>query len=307
MQRQSPIPGHRPRPSDSMIAAIRIPAACFATLALMVAIGHGQSRADGCAPGWRQYFDFQVGNVFQVRTFVETYPLGSTPNVETIRKYRVVERRDSGSTRSYVFSGKEKKTQSYYGSVQPVRVDSSTYSETRVYRDTVNDPLDGCNGAYVRMPGTWSPFLLYTQVEALTGDTAAFPLAGTGLRMKRYGRRLGTLKDTTLTQIMDIEAMETYAEGLGKVSASGGGYMGGSTQFSLTGYVKGRDTVGTISPDSSFRPTTAIRAPFTRHGAEQSDRISARAALPAFDAQGRREPAQGMRGPACDAPTRFRK
>jgi hypothetical protein len=273
-------------------------------LALLAASARGQA-SGGCAPAWRQFFDFQVGDVFQIRITDYTFPPGVRPNVDTLRQYQVVSRRDSASARVYVFRGREKRIQSYFGQKDPVSVEYADYAETRVYRDTVNDPLAGCPGAIVRMPDMWPPDVLYTRVKAAAGDTSLFPLARPGLRMKAYGRELGELKDTALLQIADVDRLATYAEGLGLVSGFKGGYDAASSRYSLIGYVKDGDTVGTVSADSAFRRPVGLRmpAPASARGTGAMGRITS----PDFDARGRRLPAESEVKPAPGAVPRFRR
>jgi hypothetical protein len=233
-----------------------------------------------------------------------TFPPGVRPNLDTLRQYQVISRRDSASARVYVFRGREKRIQSYFGQMDPVSVEYADYAETRVYRDTVNDPLAGCPGAIVRMPGMWPPDVLYTRVKAATGDTSLFPLARPGLRMKAYGKELGIVKDTSLQQIADVDRRETYAEGLGLVSAYQGGYDAGSTQYALIGYVKNGDTVGTVSADSLFRRPVGLRRPAP--GSARGAGLAGRETRPAFDARGRRLPARIPEKPSAAVP-RFRR
>lgn len=273
-------------------------------LILLAVAAQARPSASGCAPGWREIFDFQVGDVFQIRSFHENFPLGEHPNLETLRKYRVISRQDSGASRTYVFRGWEKRTQSYYGAVDPVRIDTAAYSETRTYRDTANDPFDGCSGSLVPMPHTGPPDQLYTQVETHTGDTAVFPLAQAGLRMKTYGRRLGEMRDTSVAWLADVDLLETYAEGLGMVSAFYGGYDAASTRYSLVGYAKGGDTVGVVSPDWSFWHPIALKSPVTNRLGSARDAMGAK--LATYDSQGRHAPPMGtQRSPS--AMIRFRK
>lgn len=273
--------------------ASRALARALVGLILLALTAQAGTSASGCAPGWRQLFDFQVGDVFQVRDFHENFPLGEHPNLETLRKYRVISRRDSGASRTYVFGGWEKRTQSYYGSANPVQVDTARYSETRIYRDTANDPFEGCSGSLVPMPHTGPHDQLYTQVETHTGDTAVFPLARAGLRMKTYGRRLGEMRDTSVAWLVDVDLLETYAEGLGMVSAFYGGYDAASTSYSLVGYVKGGDTVGVVSPDSNFWYPIALNPPEAHRMGSVRNAMGTRQS--AYDAQGRLAPPMGMR------------
>jgi len=257
-----------------------------------------QASASACLPGVREIFDFHVGDVFQ---YLLIKP-GDVPgtSLEIVRKYRVVSRNESGSTLTYDFSGFEARTSLKNG----IEVGKTypNYSETRAYRDTAHSPFNGCPGDYV--PMTSAPDM-DTRVEALRGDTSVFHLAGPGLRMKTYGRTLGKWQDNVFNQVVDGEQRETYAEGLGLVSGSYGGYPTPPDTTSLIGYVKGGDTVGVVTPDSSFWTTTALNAPAARRTGKflQGDG----GVTPAYDAQGRAWPAMGARGNPPAAMPRFRK
>lgn len=272
----------------------------MAGLAWLAAAAHGQSSSPGCGPGVREIFDFHVGDVFQYRIYGQTLD-GILHFEEVIRKYKVAARNESGFIRTYDITGLVS-----HSTIDKGVLVSKTYgSETKTvaYLDTAGSPFNGCAGAIV--PMTSDPSLV-TRVEELRGDTSAFPLAKPGLRMKAYGRVLGILRDTAIGPIADADQRETYAEGLGLVSAYYGG-IGPYSRTALIGYVKDGDTVGVISPDSSFWHPNALTPPAARRAGPESRIGTAAQTSPVYDAAGRRRTATGTRVPAGAVMARYRK
>ena len=295
-----PQPSLPPRMTSTRSPGQRALALSFAGLAWLAVAAHGQSSSPGCGPGVREIFDFHVGDVFQYRIYSQTLD-GILHFEEVIRKYKVVSRNESGFIRTYDFTG----LVSHSTMASGVLVSRTYGSETKTaaYLDTVGSPFNACAGAIV--PMTSDPAFV-TRAEELRGDTSAFPLAKPGLRMKAYGRVLGKLQDTAIVRLPDLDQRETYAEGLGLVSAYYGGY-GPYSQTSLIGYVKDGDTVGVISPDSSFLHPDALIPPAARRTGPEGRAGTAAQASPVYDAAGRCMPATGTRVPAGAAMARLRK
>lgn len=298
------------RVPSSRFRASRTAALGFAGLTLLAVAARGQSPAPSCGPGVREIFDFHVGDVFQYRTVgTVPYPGGSGFFNETIRKYKVVSRNESGFIRTYDLSSLEFNATLRNGVLQ-----SRTYSdhaETRAYFDTAGSPFNGCAGAIVPMTSSDQSYVsngnpvIVTRVEELRGDTSAFPLAKPGLRMKAYGRVQGMRQDTVIAPIPDAGPVETYAEGLGLVSADYGYTIGGAhTRTLLIGYVKDGDTVGVVSPDSSFWHPSALNPPTARRSGARG--LPGAEAGPAYDAAGRFVQGTEARASAAAMP-RFRK
>jgi hypothetical protein len=294
------LPNSQPRPS-SPARAKRALALGFLSLLLPSIAARAQTTTPACGPGVREIFDFHVGDIFQYRIYSQAAQ-GMGHYAEVIRKYKVVSRNESGFIRTYDFSGWE----SHSSLLESTLLEKSfnSYQGTGTYLDTAHSPFNGCPGEIVTMtnePG------LDTRVEAFQGDTSVFPLARPGLRMKAFGRVLGRRRDTTLVPIPDAGGeAETFAEGLGLVSASHGG-LGPFSHTYLVGYVKGRDTVGVVSPDSSFWHTTALPSPAARRTGSAILSADAGGVISAYDAQGRQLPAIEKRlSPTATTP-RFRK
>jgi len=271
----------------------------FAGLALAIG-AQAQSPAPACLPGVREIFDFHVGDVFQYLLIKPGVVPGT--RVEIVRKYKVASRNESGFTRTYQFTGMEARSALNGGVI--VERSYNTYNETGAYPDTAHSPFNGCPGEIV--PMTSEPNL-YTRVEGLRGDTSVFRLAGPGLRMKAYGRTLGIWRDTTFLQAIDVEQREAYAEGLGLASGSYGGYPIPPATTSLVGYVKGGDTVGTVSPDSSFWHTLALKSPAAHRTESGGLSHAGEGVTHAYDGKGRRIPAMEARESRRNVVPRFRK
>jgi hypothetical protein len=260
-----------------------------------------QTTTPTCSPGVREIFDFHVGDIFQYRIYSQAIE-GMGHYSEIIRKYKVVSRNESGFIRTYDFSGWE----SHSSLLEKVLIEKSfnSYQGTGTYLDTMNSPFNGCPGEIVSMTDGQG---LDTRVEAFLGDTSVFPLAGPSLRMKRYGYQLGWRKDTAIVRIIDGNGtLETYAEGLGLVSASYTS-LGPFTRTYLVGYVKGGDTVGVVSPDSSFWHTTSLQSPAALRTGSGGFTTGAEGIRSAYDAQGRQIQAMGKRRSPSAAMPRFRK
>ncbi|MBW8888007.1 MAG: hypothetical protein JF616_09650 [Fibrobacteres bacterium] len=267
-----------------------------------------QTTTPACGPGVREIFDFHVGDIFQYRIYSQD-PVGMGHNKEVIRKYEVVSRNESGFIRTYDFSGLESR-RSLIGNVVAEQ-SYNDYQETRAYLDTAGSPFNGCPGEIVRMIP--DPDLNiragggYTRVQALRGDTSKFALAGPDLRMKAYGgRELGRVQDSVIIPVLDWDEEGTYAEGLGLVYAYFRS-LGPYTRVDLVGYVKDGDTVGVVSPDTSFRHTTALHSPAARRTGAGSLSAEAGGVLSAYDAQGRQLPGMAKRRSPTAAMPRFRK
>jgi len=281
------------------ISATRSLAVCLVGVAALAFTARGQTSTGACSPGVREIFDFQVGDVFQYRIYEPS--VEPSKHTEIVRKCKVDSRNESGFIRTYDFSCLESQSDLAGGALAEKRYNS--YRETRAYLDTAHSPFNACPGEIV--PMTSSPNF-ETRVKAYLGDTSVFPLAEPGLRMKAYGPALGVWRDTALAIIPDIDQMETYAEGLGLVSAAYGGFPMPPTTYALVGYVKGTTTAGVVSPDSSFWHTTTLRPPAARSAGRGSYRGPGGGPEAAYDAEGRRMPAMRTRVP--DAATRrFRK
>jgi hypothetical protein len=247
----------------------------------------------------REIFDFQVGDVFQYRIYKPS--VEPKNHTETVRKCKVDSRNESGFIRTYDYSCLESASDLVGETLAAKRYNS--YRETRTYLDTALSPFNACAGDIV--PMTSEPAFL-TRVKEYRGDTSVFPLAEPGLRMKTYGPNLGTRQDTSLIPVEDVYQMETYAEGLGLVSAAYGGYPIPPTTYALVGYVKGKTTVGVVSPDSSFWHTTTLHPPAARSAGVGSHRGPEGGSVAAYDASGRRMPAMRTRVPTA-AMRRFRQ
>jgi hypothetical protein len=248
----------------------------------------------------REIFDFHVGDVFQYLIIKPGVVPGT--RVEVLRKYKVASRNESGFTRTYQFTGMEYRSALNSGVI--VERSYNTYNGTGTYPDTAHSPFNGCPGEIV--PMTSNPNL-ETRVEGLRGDTSAFRLAGPGLRMKAYGRTLGIWQDTVFLQALDVDQKETYAEGLGLVSGSYGGYPIPPATTSLIGYVKGGDTVGVVSPDSTFLHPLALKPPAAHRTEPGGLPQGAGSVMPAYDGQGRRMTAMEARESPRSVMPRFRK
>jgi hypothetical protein len=276
-------PARRPRPTRCS----GLFAGAFLLLGLAVEI-----RAAACTPGAFDLFDFQVGDVFQYQV---TTPLpdqaASAGRVVTTRKYRIASRTASGPIRLYRIEGRYRQVVTRTGET-PADPTFGGIEEEMSVVDTVKNPFAGCDKEIVPMPpsfGYRSTF--WTRVQAWVGDTSVFALAGSGLRMKTYGRELGMwVGGDAISPIMDTWQSQAYGEGLGLLRASIGGMNAGDAYTqTLVGYSKGGVTVGVLSPDSAFYGTTAIRprAESSRIGTPSA---STSAMEQAFDPAGRSLP-----------------
>lgn len=276
-----------PRP----FPAARSLALGLVSLAALAVAARSQTSTGACSPGIREIFDFQVGDVFQYRIYKPN--VDRNKHTETLRKCKVDSRNESGFIRTYDFSCLESASDMAGGTLTEKRFNS--YRETRAYLDTAQSPFNACPGDLVTM--TSEPEFK-TRVTAYRGDTSVFPLAEPGLRMKTYGPQLGVLRDTNLVPIADADQIETYAEGLGLVSAAYGSYPMPPTTYALVGYIKGKTTVGAVSPDSSFWHTTALRRPAARSESRARYRGPGGGST-GYTADGRRLPEMGTRVPGA--------
>lgn len=261
----------------------------FAGLALIAGAAFGKP-AGGCAPGLREIFDFQAGDLFEDHFDRSAWEGDQIVQTGTVRKYRIDSRKDSGSARIYTLSGRQVKTVMAEDVIRERTY--ADFRETRTYADTAGNPFDGCPGDIVPMPEQWGvPLDLATRVDTAIGDTRIFPLSDSGLVLKILGRETGVLRDSVFHPGADGEHLEAYAAGLGLVRWTDGG-SAGTDDFRLTGYVKGGDTSGTVSPDSRFEGRNAVR-PMRKDGsAAPGPEGDAR-----YDARGRRDTGMGGAGP----------
>lgn len=260
-----------------------------ALAALLLAVGVAAARGSGsCAPGPAEIFDFQVGDVFEYRIH-QTNQMAKTLVRETVRKSRVVSRRDSGSVRIYGFAGREERTDSSDG-VFLVRT-FEDHALTEAYAMGAGGPLNGCHGDTVTLlPDTTA----VTVVEARQGDTSWFPLARPGLRMKRLGGKLWVRIGSGLipAEVLD---QEIFAEGLGLVDRFFATQSSTRVRETLIGFVRSGDTVGTVSPDSRFEEVSALAGPPRRsRGISKPGILSGKGGHP-IDLRGRRLPIVRLR------------
>lgn len=243
-----------------------------------------------CAPSFKAIHDFKVGDIFQYRIWKRSGDPNSllARGTETIRKYRIITRQDSGDVTTYGLFGLARISEMENG-----RVLSSTlapYSEDLRFVDSAGHRLNRCHGDIVPFPELGAFSGAHTRVRIVAADTQRFRLARPGEKLKILGEELGVrIDDTTLVPIMDAAFSLTYAEGLGLIERSEGGMMSIGYSEALTGYVRNGKTHGVLDP-------TLVVVLGVRPGAARDRPVSALSAWPfvqgeeAFDLRGRRTP-----------------
>jgi hypothetical protein len=240
-----------------------------------------------CGPTYAEIYDFQAGEIFQD---IQTHTAGGAEQTAytVVRKYRIASREAIPGGIRYRIEGLAKSyTQGLFLPIPPntryTRVDT-----TWEFADSAaGETLGACENAIVRVPAL-GPFytpanrpytsanrplmippnsdplpLNYTRVILAKDDSVDFRLAKhTGVLKILGGPSAGNPKgnlysDSALKREATDHLIAVYAAGLGMVRFSGWQF---ETAFDaeLSGYCRGRDTVGTLSPDTAFEAPVAV-------------------------------------------------
>lgn len=224
--------------------------------------------AAACAPTFKEIHDYKPGDIFQYRIWRRSSEPGSllSRGTETIRKYLIHSRQDSGEAILYRISGLARTSEMENG-----RVLSSTttpFQETLRLVDSAGRRLDRCHGDIVPFPELASDPRNATRVRIAPADTQRFRFVDPAVNLKSFGHEVGIpVNDTALSPIMDVYFGFTYAPGLGLLERFHGGGMMLQVSYSetLTGYIRGGKTYGVLDPTLpvvlSIRPGAARGLP----------------------------------------------
>lgn len=212
-------------------------------------------------PDFWDIFDFEVGDVFQYDNFLAN-PNGGGWLWNNNKKYIIISKSIDSNSVSYEIEGIWRKSgYPYYGGEYELY--SYNFTETINFTDSTNHITNKFFGELITLWGCWAfnyeP--VYSSVKFTTGN---FDIPG-----KKYGNTRDEMQDilpVNLYYLQDIfsdtlyrftdpfiepEGLkgEIYTKGLG-IEYSFSSYWEGEEEYTLEGYIKDGDTVGTITPDS---------------------------------------------------------
>ncbi|MCU0433764.1 MAG: T9SS type A sorting domain-containing protein [Bacteroidia bacterium] len=233
-------------------------------------------------PGWKDYFDFQPGDMFEYASeFIETI----TEYEYHRSKITITSRTQSGDTLIYGYTGSHMAMYYDYWNNPPGNATSYWFSPVAGTFNVVDSASHATNSYHHRMVGRSAAYYptvdmspVYTQyvTDSLWYETCLFvdSLGNTGMLIGGddpvdsssvyfYGtqgsKRLYSNSDTTYMVYNGvtwypsyIHTGSAYTEGLGMVRASfrSPGYLDGFIYSEkLIAYRKGNDTVGVFTPD----------------------------------------------------------
>lgn len=266
--------------------------ALLSALVLWTPVLSAQAQGAPCAPDFRAIHDFKVGDVFQYRIWRRSGdPMTLLARgTETIRKYRIHSRRDSGDAILYGVSGSARTSRLVNG--HPDSTSTASFVDTLRFVDSAGNRLDRCHGDIVPLPEFSGIPMTYTRLQAVPADTQRFRLARAGETIKILGQEIGTRTgDTTLSPIMDAYFTMAYARGLGLIERSEGGMMVPvAYSETLTGYVRDGKTFGVVSSDQELPLPLSIREAGKARPAPAATTWWLARDAAAFDLRGRRMP-----------------
>jgi hypothetical protein len=248
--------------------------------------------ADTCGPTFLQVYDFQVGDVFQDRqTSGSTGGAGITSSTAVYRKYAIVSRERLPNGFRYGISGLLHQVYTHKSSMLPSvppEEEIHSYSEIREtweFPDTAAHRLNACLDRMIKLPSRPDyPDPVYTRVKIAVGDKRAFPLSSDTTRIKILGNTMAPGSDGNLYSDPDgkipltvaFSYSEGFAAGLGRVRSD---VLNGESRasFQLDGCIRGKESLGGISPDETFLPPTQARIPARAAARETEPILRARA------------------------------
>ena len=230
----------------------------YVALSLSTSLAFGQNTnsiivPDSCSPGFREIYDFNVGDVFQYATESYGFYGGITHETKTKLKYTISERTINGDTFIYVRKGIQRFDFSCDGgwSWECETPSSSRHiNDTMYYIDSADHILNKCPGVldstYFLNEAGFSigdagPFQKYAILSIDVEDT---------IQVKVLLENLIRDENDSLVETIDSRE-EEWAKGLGMIKRGDYGFEG-STETILVGYIKNGDTTGTITRDQDL-------------------------------------------------------
>jgi hypothetical protein len=219
-------------------------------------------------PGTRQIYDFNVGDVFE---YHDKGFSGNGPFYQfRILKYTITSRRISGDSLIYHLQGMNYQKQSnvsYPGLDTWCTSCFSSFSQDRVYVDTLHDVANSVNHQLVKLP------LL------VPGNTPGFDFMRFGtdtnhLFFKKFGYIYNENRPFCFGQYNQSDTMIPYSRstkitsslcnvfkpGLGLTDVWGGDNNENFTESHLVAWQKGSNTFGTFTPDSLLTGITEMNS-----------------------------------------------
>ena len=254
---------------------------------------------DSCGPTFSEIYDFQAGQIMQyVQTITQNGSQAETFTSE--RKYRIVSREALSKGYRYVVDGliRNSSRSHYPMSPAPRPVTYAQTRETWEFLDSARSAVNACPDRVVRFPDISSPY--FTRVKIGIGDKRGFPLSADSTRIKILGADKSATggnnlySDSAGKKPLPISGalyyFDVYAAGLGRVIQDGFSFESGSN-LRLVGYVRGKDTVGTVVPDTAYPfPSSARRDALPgRRGSDREGSLPARGIVPDPDGTGYRD------------------
>jgi hypothetical protein len=226
-----------------------IPKSAFLSAALLcLATSKG---AATCPPSFAAIHDYRPGDVFQYHS-ESSSGMGGFLKRETWRKVRILSRSDNGDTKTYQV---HIHTRYDEGRVPEPRTRAFSEEDTTLaFVDSSKHSLNACAGDAVPIP---SPGFGNPRIETSDGDTAWFPLASSGLAMKRISI---TVVDPPEGPVMPpMTEVRVYAEGLGMVRRIQSGPMYYSLDESMSGFTRVGQTRGKVLTDPEMSQPVALK------------------------------------------------
>ncbi|MBW8050863.1 MAG: T9SS type A sorting domain-containing protein [Cytophagales bacterium] len=204
-------------------------------------------------PDFWDIFNFSIGDVFQ---YNGDYGYAGDQNIYT-KKYTIASKQVSGDTLFYEIQGIINGTWWAWNPWPPLSFPYNyTYTDTLIYIDSANHTTNKYNYEKVEMcnqlTGACYPACLISKLRAgIDGQNLVNKTIGDIGNIDYIYYPLDSFPDILGKQpYIAANTIEiTYTESLGRVYFSHY-FFEGSEEESLLGYIKGMDTVGTITPDS---------------------------------------------------------